>query len=392
MEIQISNHQSLIDQSEIREICLRTAKAWRNCNAEISLLAIEDREMAGYNRRYLGRKGPTNVLAFPMQEGLFSGINPHLWGDVVISTETAIREAGEAGVTPAERFQFLLIHGLLHLIGFDHEKSELEARRMEAETEAIMARIEADKKEEGSMQIPRLAVNVDHIATIRQARMINEPDPVIAAGLAELAGAEGIIIHLREDRRHIQDRDLMVLKETVKTKLNLEMAAAEEIIRIALKVRPHMVTLVPEKRQELTTEGGLDVRRQRQALKETIKRLHKGKMAVSLFVDADPEQIRAAKEAGADIIELHTGHYADAKKEKEALQLLDRIVTGAQLGVHLGLRVSAGHGLNYVNIKRFQGLEEIEEYSIGHSIIARAVYVGLDQAVREMVALVEQLY
>ena len=262
---------------------------------------------------------------------------------------------------------------------------------METKTEEILARIIADKKEERRMQIPRLAVNVDHVATVRQARKINEPDPVTAAGIAELAGAEGIIVHLREDRRHIQDRDLLVLKETVKTKLNLEMAAAEEIIRIALKVRPHLVTLVPEKRQELTTEGGLDVRRQRQALKATIRRLHKGRMAVSLFVDADPEQIRAAREAGADIIELHTGHYADAKNEKEALQLLERIITGAQLGVQLGLKVSAGHGLNYINIKRFQGLEEIEEYSIGHSIIARAVYVGLDQAVREMVALVEQL-
>jgi pyridoxine 5-phosphate synthase len=347
--------------------------------------------MAGYNQSYLGRKSPTNVLAFPMQEGLFPEINPHLWGDVVISAETAGREAREAGIRPIERFQFLLIHGLLHLTGYDHEVSEVEARHMETKTKEILARIIADKKEEKRMQTPRLAVNVDHVATVRQARKVNEPDPVMAAGMAELAGAEGIIVHLREDRRHIQDRDLFVLKETVKTKLNLEMAAAEEIIRIALKVRPHLVTLVPEKRQELTTEGGLDIRRQRQSLKEIIKRLHKGKMAVSLFVDADPEQIRAAQEAGADIIELHTGHYADAQKEKEALRLLERIVTGAQLGVQLGLKISAGHGLNYLNIKRFQGVEEIEEYSIGHSIIARAVYVGLDQAVREMVALVEQL-
>ncbi|MEW6187411.1 MAG: pyridoxine 5'-phosphate synthase [Thermodesulfobacteriota bacterium] len=240
--------------------------------------------------------------------------------------------------------------------------------------------------------MPRLAVNVDHVATVRQARKIHEPDPVIAAGLAELAGAEGIIVHLREDRRHVQDRDLYLLKETVKTKLNLEMAAAEEILRIALKVRPPMVTLVPEKRQELTTEGGLDVRGQKKRLLTVVQRLHRAKIAVSLFVDPDPVQIQAAKEVGADIIELHTGHYAEAKTEKEAERHLERIAAGAQQGVHLGLKVSAGHGLNYVNIKRFQGLEEIEEYSIGHSIIARAVYVGLDQAVREMVALVEQLY
>lgn len=347
--------------------------------------------MASYNRRYLGRKGPTNVLAFPMKEGLFSEINSQIWGDVVISTETANREAREAGITLNERIQFLLIHGLLHLFGYNHEGSLSEARRMEAKAEEIMTLIETEKKEETRMQIPRLAVNVDHIATVRQARKIDEPDPVMAAGIAELAGAEGIIVHLREDRRHIQDRDLFILKETVKTKLNLEMAAAEEIIRIALKVRPPMVTLVPEKRQELTTEGGLDVQGQRKGLKETIKRLHRGKIAVSLFVDADPEQIRASRDVGAEIIELHTGHYAEAKTEKEAFRLFERIRIGAQLGVQLGLKISAGHGLNYVNIKRFQGLEDIEEYSIGHSIIARAVYVGLDQAVREMVALVEQL-
>lgn len=347
--------------------------------------------MARLNQQYLGRKGPTNVLAFPMQEGLFSEINPHLWGDVVLSTETAQKEAQEAGVSLADRVQFLLIHGLLHLTGYDHERSKSEARRMEAKTEDIMTRIKGEKKEETRMQAPRLAVNVDHVATIRQARKIDQPDPVIAAGIAELAGAEGIIVHLREDRRHIQDRDLFLLKETVKTKLNLEMAAAEEIIRIALKVRPQMITLVPEKRQELTTEGGLDVRGQKKALQETIRRFHKGKIEVSLFVDADPDQIQASKEVGADIIELHTGHFAEAKTEKSARRLFERIVVGAQMGAHLGLKVSAGHGLDYSNIKWFQGQEEIEEYSIGHSIIARAIYVGLDQAVRDMVALVEQL-
>jgi pyridoxine 5-phosphate synthase len=347
--------------------------------------------MARYNRQYLGREGPTNVLAFPMKEGLYGEVNPLLWGDVVISTETARREALEAGTSLADRTRFLLIHGLLHLMGYDHEQSESEARRMDLKTEEILNRIEADTKEDQRMPLPSLAVNVDHVATIRQARKIDEPDPIMAAGLAELAGAQGIIVHLREDRRHIQDRDLFLLKEIVRTKLNLEMAAAEEIIRIALKVRPPMVTLVPEKRQELTTEGGLDVRGQQKSLKETVRRLHKGKMAVSLFVDADPEQIRASKEAGADIIELHTGHYAEAKTEKEARQLFDRIVSGAQMAAKMGLKVSAGHGLNYHNIKRFHGLKEVEEYSIGHSIIARALYVGIERAVRDMVALIRQL-
>jgi pyridoxine 5-phosphate synthase len=347
--------------------------------------------MARLNLQYLNRKGPTNVLAFPMKEGLYGSVNPLLWGDVVISTETAAREARETGVSLTDRFRFLLIHGLLHLMGYDHEQSESEARRMELKTEEIFNHIVSDQKEDQGMSLPSLAVNVDHVATVRQARKIDEPDPVIAAGIAELAGARGIIVHLREDRRHIQDRDLFLLKETVRTKLNLEMAAAEEIIRVALKVRPPMVTLVPEKRQELTTEGGLDVKGQQKTLKEKIRRLHRGKIAVSLFVDADPEQIRASKETGADIVELHTGHYADAGTEKEARQLFDRIVSGARMAAGMGLKVSAGHGLNYYNIRRFQGLKEIEEYSIGHSIIARAIYVGLERAVRDMVALVEQL-
>jgi len=382
----------LIDPEKIRKISRQIFKAFEAPEGEVSLLLVEDREMARYNRQYLGRKGPTNVLAFPMREGPFSEINPFLWGDVVISTETARQEARETGISTIERIQFLLIHGFLHLMGYDHEGPESEARKMEVKAQEIMSRMESLKKEETGMKLPCLSVNVDHVATVRQARKIAEPDPVIAAGIAELAGAEGIIAHLREDRRHIQDRDLLLLKETVKTKLNLEMAAAEEIIRMALKVRPPMVTLVPEKRQELTTEGGLDVRGQKKSLKETVQRLHKGKMAVSLFVDADPEQIRASQEIGADIVELHTGHYAEAKNEKEAEHLFDRLVSGAQMAARLGLKVSAGHGLNYTNIKRFQGLREIEEYSIGHSIIARAIYVGLDSAVRDMVTLVEQLY
>ena len=354
-------------------------------------MLVEDREMAEFNRRYRGRRGPTNVLSFPMREGPYADINPQLWGDIIISTETARHEAQSSGISPVDRLSFLLVHGLLHLLGFDHEGSDQAAARMDQKTEEIMAQVEASQKGEKSMQRPRLAVNVDHVATVRQARKSNEPDPVVAAGLAELAGAEGIIIHLREDRRHIQDRDLSLLKETVKTKLNLEMAAAEEIIRIALKVRPDMVTLVPEKRQELTTEGGLEVRRQKKNLQEAIRRFHRSRIKVSLFIDAMPEQIQAAREVGADIIELHTGHYAEAKDEKEAQKQFDRVANGAQLGVQLGLLVSAGHGLNYTNIKRFTGIHEIEEYSIGHSIIARAVYVGLEQAVGDMVALIADL-
>ena len=235
----------------------------------------------------------------------------------------------------------------------------------------------------------RLAVNVDHIATVRQARGIDEPDPVLGAGLAELAGAEGIICHLREDRRHINDRDLRLLRQTVKTKLNMEMAAVEEMIKIALDTKPDLVTLVPEKRQELTTEGGLDVRAQPDHYKSTVDRLKEGGIQVSFFVDPDTEQIRLAYECGADIVEIHTGHYAEARSESEAVERFGRVANAVESISDLRLGISAGHGLNYVNTKRFSALPQIEEYSIGHSIVARAVLVGLERAVREMVALVK---
>ena len=235
----------------------------------------------------------------------------------------------------------------------------------------------------------RLAVNVDHIATVRQARGIDEPDPVLGAGLAELAGAEGIICHLREDRRHINDRDLRLLRETVKTRLNMEMAAVDEMVEIALGTKPDLVTLVPEKRQELTTEGGLNVRAQPDHYKFTVDRLREGGIKVSFFVDPDAEQIREAYKCGADIVEIHTGHYAEARSEFKAVEQFERIVKAVESISDLRLGISAGHGLNYVNIKRFSALPQIEEYSIGHSIVARAVLVGLARAVREMVALVK---
>lgn len=235
----------------------------------------------------------------------------------------------------------------------------------------------------------RLAVNVDHIATVRQARGIDEPDPVLAAGFAELAGAEGIICHLREDRRHINDRDFRLLRETVKTRLNMEMAAVDEMVEIALATKPDLVTLVPEKRQELTTEGGLDVRAQPDHYKTTVDRLRGGGIQVSFFVDPDPEQIRESYRCGADIVEIHTGHYAEARSESEAVERFGRVVNAVESVSDLSLGISAGHGLNYVNIKRFSALPQIEEYSIGHSIVARAVLIGFERAVREMVALVK---
>ena len=234
-----------------------------------------------------------------------------------------------------------------------------------------------------------LGVNIDHVATVRQARGVTEPDPVAAAVLAELGGADGITIHLREDRRHIQDRDLRLLRQTIKTKLNLEMAATDEMVRIALEVKPEMCTLVPEKRQELTTEGGLDVRFNLEIVSGAVDRLQDGGISVSLFVDPDSDQIKAASKAGADCIEIHTGAFAEAREWKVQEQELIKIENAVKLAKKLGMGVNAGHGLNYTNIKKVASIGGIEEFNIGHAIISRALFVGLERAVREMVDLVK---
>jgi pyridoxine 5-phosphate synthase len=236
--------------------------------------------------------------------------------------------------------------------------------------------------------LPRLSVNIDHIATIRQARKGKEPDPAAAAVLAELAGAEGIIGHLREDRRHVQDRDMRMLREIVQTKLNMEMAATDEMQKIALELQPDVVTLVPEKRAELTTEGGLDVVSRAGFVKNYIGPFRQKGIMVSLFVDPDETQIAASKKSGADFVEIHTGAYANARTEKDRDRELEKILEAAHLAASLGLRVGAGHGLNYVNVGAIAQIPEVEELNIGHSIISRASLVGIDRAVREMVAFV----
>jgi pyridoxine 5-phosphate synthase len=237
--------------------------------------------------------------------------------------------------------------------------------------------------------LARLAVNVDHVATVRQARGIDEPDPVLAAGIAELAGADGIICHLREDRRHINDRDLVLLRQTVRTKLNLEMAAVEEMVEIARNIKPDLVTLVPERREELTTEGGLDVKSNPDLYKKVVSQLKEEGIEVSFFIDPDVSQIEIAQQVGGGVVEIHTGHYSEARFESEAQERFMRIAKATEAAEKLKLGISAGHGLNYVNIKRFGSLPLIEEYSIGHSIVTRAIFVGFDQAVREMIALVK---
>ena len=231
-----------------------------------------------------------------------------------------------------------------------------------------------------------LCVNVDHVATIRQARRAQEPDPAQAAVLAELAGASGITVHLREDRRHIQDRDVEVLRRLVKTKLNLEMAVTAEMIRVALAMKPDMATLVPERREELTTEGGLDVHGRAEVVGQAVRLLREGGIVVSLFIDPDQDQVSAAARADADLVELHTGAYAEAKEHKAQRAEMARLIKTATLARELGLRVNAGHGLNYLNVGPVAAIQEVEELNIGHSIIARGVLVGMERAVREMLA------
>ena len=230
----------------------------------------------------------------------------------------------------------------------------------------------------------RLGVNIDHVATVRQARRAHEPDPVAAAVLATLGGADGITVHLREDRRHIQDRDVYVLRETVTTRLNLEMATSDEIIAIALKVKPDEATLVPEKRQELTTEGGLDVVAHATAVRSTIERLKAGGIYVSLFIDPELKQIDASRKFGADAIEIQTASYSEGSGEDAIARELDKLRAATAHAVSLGLHVHMGHGLNYWNVQPVVRIDGVEELNIGHSIVSRAVLVGMERAVREM--------
>lgn len=230
----------------------------------------------------------------------------------------------------------------------------------------------------------RLGVNIDHVATVRQARRVPEPDPVHAAVLAELGGADAITVHLRADRRHIQDRDVEILRQTVKTRLNVEMAATQEMLRIALTVKPDQVTLVPERREEVTTEGGLDVVLNSVQLKPIVRTLQEGGIQVSLFVDPDLEQVKEAHKLDAQAVEINTASYADARDERSREAAMRKTVDAARLGKRLGLQVHAGHGLTYRNVKAVADVPEISELNIGHSIVGRAILVGMERAVREM--------
>jgi len=237
--------------------------------------------------------------------------------------------------------------------------------------------------------MPKLGVNIDHIATLRQLRKGTEPEPVFAALICESAGADSIVMHLREDRRHIKERDLYLLKQVIKTRLNLEMSVAKDIVDIAVKLKPEQATLVPEKRQELTTEGGLDVVSNSKKIKGVKDILEKAGIEVSLFIDPDKKQISFAQDIGVEMIELHTGRYADAKGEKEQDKYFKELEETTAYALKKGLCVNAGHGLNYYNVSRVAKISGIEELNIGYSIVCRAAFTGLDRAVREMKALIK---
>ena len=391
MPVELINQHPQINDSLLnhcRRTCLQIIRLCGVPLHHLNVVLTTDSSIAELNSQYRHKESATNVLSFPFgdsEDSFLDAISPPILGDVVISYDRAVEEARLSGITSEQRLDWLITHGVLHLLGYDHERSAEDAGIMLDKERELLSELKKIRR----TTMPQLAVNVDHVATIRQARGIDEPDPVAAAAICELAGAKGIVVHLREDRRHIQDRDVRVLRETVKTRLNLEMGAAKEIINFALGIKPDLVTLVPEKRQELTTEGGLDVVSQKKKLAKTIDKMTKASIPVSLFIDPDSSQIKAAKEIGATFVELHTGRYADAEDEALQFEEFEMIRTSAEEAHLLGLRVNAGHGLNYVNTAAIAALDSIEELSIGHAIISRAVFSGLDLAVRDMCAIVE---
>jgi len=232
--------------------------------------------------------------------------------------------------------------------------------------------------------MPKLGVNIDHVATVREARKTVEPDPILAASIAELSGADSIVAHLREDRRHIQDRDLKILRKTVKTKLDLEMASTPEMMKVALYIKPDLVTLVPERREELTTEGGLEVNLNIEGIKRAVKLLHDADIVVSLFIDPDIDQVKASHKVDADYVEINTGRYSEARSSQDIEAEYAKVLNAVKIAEKLRLRINAGHGLNYKNVSRIAAIPEISELNIGHSIISRSVFVGMERAVREM--------
>lgn len=352
-----------------------------------SIILTSDEKIREFNRTFLQRDYPTNVLAFPQRD------DPRYWGDIIISLERAKEEAGQYGLDLENYLLSLSLHGFLHLLGYDHEKGLYAPWLMlKNELNLIKALTEDEKLikflQRREYMPAKLAVNVDHVATVREARKSYYPDPVHAAVLAELGGADGIVVHLRLDRRHIKERDVKIIKEIIKTKLILEMAIDEELIKFAQEVKPYQVTLVPERVEEITTEGGMELEGRVEEVKKAVKVLNKAGIKVSLFLNPEEKTLELAKKTRAQIVELHTGMYAEAVGEEKRLEELARLERGAHLAKDLGFIVHAGHGLNYENIGPVAAIPEIEEFSIGHAIVGRAIMVGMKEAVREMKELI----
>lgn len=352
-----------------------------------SIILTSDEKIREFNRTFLQRDYPTNVLAFPQRD------DPRYWGDIIISLERAKEEAEQYGLDLENYLLSLSLHGFLHLLGYDHEKGLYAPWLMlKNELNLIKALTEDEKLikflQRREYMPAKLAVNVDHVATVREARKSYYPDPVHAAVLAELGGADGIVVHLRLDRRHIKERDVKIIKEIIKTKLILEMAIDPELIKFAQEVKPYQVTLVPERVEEITTEGGMELEGRVEEVKKVVKVLNKAGIKVSLFLNPEEKTLELAKKTGAQIVELHTGMYAEAVEEEKRLEELARLERGAHLAKDLGFIVHAGHGLNYENIGPVAAIPEIEEFSIGHAIVGRAIMVGMKEAVREMKELI----
>lgn len=354
-----------------------------------SLTFVSNDEILKLNQKYLSRPYPTNVLAFPVRERL----NVPFLGDVIISLEKAEEESRLYKLPFYPYLLSLCIHGILHLLGYDHEKGLYSPWLMLRNEINLMEKVCPDPEvlkylRRREYMPAKLAVNVDHVATVREARKTYYPDPVHAAVLAELGGADGIVVHLRLDRRHIKERDVRLIREIIKTKLILEMAIDKELIKFAKEVKPYQVTLVPERPEEITTEGGIELEDRVEEVKRVVKELNKSGIKVSLFINPDEKTLELAKKTGAQIVELHTGMYADAEEEEKKLEELTRLENAAKFAKDLGFVVHAGHGLNYENIGPVAAIPEIEEFSIGHSIVSRAIFVGIKEAVKEMKELI----
>jgi len=354
----------------------------------VNIVLTDDAEISQFNEQYRKISGPTNVLSFPFDDHFETTDQNSAvkeLGDIIISVETALREAHSYKQTLYHRLSWLMTHGVLHLLGYDHERSENDAAEMYELEDQLMLSLHNYR----STRMTHLAINIDHVATIRQARGGSEPDPVTAAAICELAGARGIAVHLHEDRRHIQERDVRLLRETIKTKLNLKIASVKETIKYASDLGPDIITLVPYKKQDLTSGGGLDVLSQKKKISRTIEKINKAGIPVSIFTAPDPEQVRTCYDIGATYVELSTATYGGATDQVSQHNEFSLIEESAEEAWQLGLHVHAGQGLNYVNAAPLAALETIEVLSIGHSIVSRALYSGLEQAVREMNAIVQ---